>query len=134
MYENLFAKGVRYLTWNKPDDRFAPVALYADRHAPQAEGNHPAPCARHCEANAFRIEIRNLKSQVVRLEAQRDELLQDAKRYRWLREQHWSKDGLCVTYAHAVKLGYDCPSGERLDEAIDDAIARVKPPDEDVEE
>jgi hypothetical protein len=28
----------------------------------QAEGKHPAPCARHCEAKAFEIEIRSLKS------------------------------------------------------------------------
>ena len=33
-----------------------------DRRALQAEGTHPAPCARHCEAKAFEIEIRGLKS------------------------------------------------------------------------
>ena len=33
-----------------------------DRRALQAEGKHPAPCARHCEAKAFEIEIRSLKS------------------------------------------------------------------------
>lgn len=35
-----------------------------DRRALQAEGKHPAPCARHCEAKAFEIEIRSLKSQL----------------------------------------------------------------------
>jgi hypothetical protein len=35
-----------------------------ERHALQAEGKHPAPCARHCEARAFEIEIRNLKAQL----------------------------------------------------------------------
>jgi hypothetical protein len=34
----------------------------ADRRALQAAGIHPAPCARHCEAKAFEIEIRSLKS------------------------------------------------------------------------
>lgn len=33
-----------------------------DRRVLQAEGKHPAPCARHCEAKAFEIEIRSLKS------------------------------------------------------------------------
>ena len=33
-----------------------------DRRALQAAGTHPAPCARHCEAKAFEIEIRGLKS------------------------------------------------------------------------
>jgi hypothetical protein len=33
-----------------------------DRRALQAAGTHPAPCARHCEAKAFEIEIRSLKS------------------------------------------------------------------------
>lgn len=33
----------------------------------QAEGKHPAPCARHCEAQAFSIEIRNLRSEITTL-------------------------------------------------------------------
>lgn len=33
-----------------------------DRTEQQAAGTHPAPCARHCEANAFQIEIRGLKA------------------------------------------------------------------------
>ena len=37
--------------------------LNANRHELQAEGTHPAPCARHCEATAFQIEIRNLRRQ-----------------------------------------------------------------------
>lgn len=39
----------------------------------QAQGVHPAPCARHCEANAFAIEIRTLKRE-------RDALLETLKR------------------------------------------------------
>ena len=44
------------------------LGLYKDayaqpeRHELQAKGEHPAPCARHCEANAFKIVIRNLKA------------------------------------------------------------------------
>jgi len=54
-----------------PDQRRAAgVALdfarlvWADRRTLQAEGKHPAPCARECEANAFKIEIRQLKAQI----------------------------------------------------------------------
>lgn len=35
-----------------------------ERHELQADGKHPAPCARFCEANAFQIEIRRLKAQL----------------------------------------------------------------------
>jgi hypothetical protein len=36
------------------------------RHELQAKGKHPAPCARFCEANAFEIEIKNLKGDIER--------------------------------------------------------------------
>jgi hypothetical protein len=39
------------------------------RHALQAQGTHPAPCARLCEANAYQAEIRMLKRQIAALEA-----------------------------------------------------------------
>ena len=35
-----------------------------NRQELQAKGEHPAPCARFCEANAFQIEIRNLKAKL----------------------------------------------------------------------
>jgi hypothetical protein len=35
-----------------------------ERHELQAKGEHPAPCARHCEATAFGIVIKNLKAQL----------------------------------------------------------------------
>lgn len=41
-----------------------------DRRAAQAEGKHPAPCARFCEANAFEIELRSLRHENERLKAQ----------------------------------------------------------------
>jgi hypothetical protein len=52
----------------------------------------------------------------------------DAERYRWLRQQHWNESALCVV-AHpkdAVKLGHSCPSHERLDDAIDNAMVRER--------
>lgn len=52
----------------------------------------------------------------------RDDANKDAERYRWLREQHWSTDGTLAVVCdptHSVYPGSDCPSGGRLDEAID---------------
>ena len=37
----------------------APTTQPADRHALQADGKHPSPCARFCEANAFRADRRS---------------------------------------------------------------------------
>jgi hypothetical protein len=47
----------------------------------------------------------------------------NASRYEWLREQTWDGSELCVVRnpKKAVRLGNDCPSHARLDEAIDDA-------------
>ena len=52
-----------------------------------------------------------------------DEARADAERYRWLRSQTWDKHGLCVVWntTDSVKLGTDCPSHDRLDDAIDAA-------------
>lgn len=36
----------------------------ADRHELQAQGKHPSPCARFCEATAFGIKIRDLEAQL----------------------------------------------------------------------
>ena len=41
------------------------IEAQPEHHELQAEGKHPAPCARFCEANAFQIEIRRLKAQLV---------------------------------------------------------------------
>ena len=32
-----------------------------DRRNLQQQGKHPAPCAMHCEANAFEIELKRLR-------------------------------------------------------------------------
>lgn len=38
-----------------------------ERHELQAKGEHPAPCARFCEANAFRIAERGYQRQICEL-------------------------------------------------------------------
>lgn len=66
-------------------------------------------------------EARVQREQCVAAEARCEELASDAERYRWLRLQNWNTSPLCVVVQpkEAVKLGHDCPSGDRLDIAID---------------
>ncbi|WP_369070804.1 hypothetical protein [Burkholderia gladioli] len=51
--------------------------------------------------------------------------VRDAARYRWLRSQQWNESVFAVVRdpKRSVKLGADCPSGQRLDEEIDSSIA-----------
>lgn len=48
--------------------------------------------------------------------------------YKWLREQHWSDSQMFVVTGgkESVKLGVVCPSGDRLDTMIAEAIAKEK--------
>lgn len=50
----------------------------------------------------------------------------DAELYRALRQMHWNSSPLCVVEnpKASVKLGSDCPSGERLDVAIRAAMEK----------
>ena len=59
--------------WDRPKMTEAITAIeealaQPERHELQAKGEHPAPCARHCEANAFKIVIKNLKAQLAQPE------------------------------------------------------------------
>lgn len=47
----------------------------------QMTGSHPAPCGKFCEAQAFRIENRNLKSQLAAARAPAESVLEDAARW-----------------------------------------------------
>ena len=47
-------------------EALAQPAQEPDRQELQANGTHPAPCARHCEAQAFKIEIRALEARLVK--------------------------------------------------------------------
>ena len=82
------------------------------------------PCSTHKRQTVLReaLALPDLSTGI--LNKARAEAL-DAKRYRWLREQYWKTSDLCAV-SHpdvSVKLGYECPSGERLDELIDRALA-----------
>lgn len=52
---------------------------------------------------------------------------EDARRYRWLRRQHWDDSALCVVTEpkQNVRLGTYCPSEDLLDAAIDAAMEAV---------
>lgn len=60
------------------------------------------------------------------LKTENDALRKDADRYRWLRGQYWNESEIAVVChpKKAVKLGFDCPSEERLDCAIDAAMGK----------
>ena len=48
-------------------------------------------------------------------------MLKNAERYQKLRAMHWSESPMCVVVnpKESVKLGHDCPCGDRLDEMLD---------------
>ena len=55
-------------------------------------------------------------------------LEQDARRYRWLRSQHWNDSELCCVTnpKETVLLGTHCPSEHTLDSILDAAIKEGK--------
>ena len=69
-----------------------------DRRTLQAEGKHPAPCARHCEAKAFEIEIRGLKS------ALRARLEQQAEPVAWIVDGGKKSGQLLYTHEYELEL------------------------------
>ena len=60
------------------------------------------------------------------LKAENEALYKDAERYRWLRLADWWRSPICAIRnpKEQAKLGSDCPSGERLDEAVDAAMGK----------
>lgn len=72
-------------------------------------------------------EFATLPAMYDQLMAECNELRQDAERYRALREMNWCDGPLAVVadpYSR-IKLGSDCPSHERLDEAVDSIMAKA---------
>lgn len=66
---------------------------------------------------------------VNQLRAEAEALKKDAERYRWLRMADWWNSPLCVIRdpKQQAKPGTDCPSRDRLDEAIDAALQGDQP-------
>lgn len=82
-YERGFVDGMQYQMHSSVDKAVNRMAQ-PERHELQAKGEHPAPCARHCEATAFRIVIKNLESKLAQPE-------QEPPKYSF--KAHWEKDG-----------------------------------------
>jgi hypothetical protein len=78
--------------WDENDLRtyaaVAVVAALSDRHALQGRGAHPAPCARQCEAQAFRSEI---AAEQRRSEMYADLVRRTAEALGLTREDGWHK-------------------------------------------
>ena len=98
---------------------------------------------RHCEAcgqikfpsdhwqrelAALKEQYRVLEDELLVLGDERNAAVRDAERYRWLRVQNWHCSPLAVVTKpiEAIKLCYDCPSGNRLDALIDDSMREMK--------
>ena len=60
-------------------------------------------------------------------------IIRDARRYRWLRAQNWTLNTLTVVShpKEVVRVGAFCPSEDRLDDAIDEAMRKPPPPASD---
>ena len=87
------------------------------------------------ERDQLKAEIAGLKTgyeayeQVnagLKVEVEVEALRKDAERYRWLRIADWWRSPVCVIRnpKEQAKLGSDCPSGDRLDAAIDAATGK----------
>ena len=103
------------------------------RKATFSTGNPFFPCDSKTMRKAARWaehQVRTpLLERIAELEREADALKVDAERYRWIRAQHWSGGPLAVVAnpKYAVKLGYGCPSLDRLDAAIDAARTPKEP-------
>ena len=69
-----------------------------------------------------------LEKQVKNLMRESLSLKKDAARYRWLRKQNWFDSDIAVVRSpnESIKIGYDCPSTERLDDYIDNEMKESK--------
>ncbi|MEC4239128.1 hypothetical protein [Pseudomonas sp. DSV-1] len=68
---------------------------------------------------------RSTEREILQL-AEIESLRKDAERYQWLRIADWWRSPVCVIRnpKEQAKLGSDCPSGDRLDAAIDAAMGK----------
>lgn len=78
------------------------------------------------QCDCLAAQLIDVTSERDKLKSENEALRRDAKRYRFLRNQHWPVAYLAVVVNPkvSVKLGHDCPSGDRLDEQVDGAMMR----------
>ncbi|WP_217989957.1 ead/Ea22-like family protein [Pseudomonas plecoglossicida] len=120
--------------WHTPDGKGAQNAEFAAAASPatilallaeieQLRESHEQVCTNYNRVS-FTSEQRG--KHIDQLKAENEALRKDAKRYRFLRNQHWPVAELAVVCNPkvSVKLGHDCPSGDRLDQQVDGAMIR----------
>lgn len=92
-----------------------------------------AVAVRGPEEPKSRHGFHDLPSRVKTVVAERDQLKDEnealrknADRYQWLRLADWWRSPICVIRnpKEQAKLGSDCPTGERLDIAVDAAMSK----------
>jgi hypothetical protein len=76
------------------------------RHELQAKGEHPAPCARYCEANAFQIVIKNLKAQLAQRKPLSDE---EILTYKYMID--WTAEWSYINFARAIEAAHGIKGG-----------------------
>lgn len=92
------------------------------RYTPISQGDH-IPAMNSCDQGGWvrhSDHLAALSAVTAKIEAVR----RDAERYRWLRMADWWNSPLCVIRdpKQQAKPGTDCPSRDRLDAVVDDAM------------
>ncbi|PNG11892.1 ead/Ea22-like family protein [Stutzerimonas stutzeri] len=117
--------------WKKEAvDVMSPVLDYAEglKVAKPGQSVTQALIADHKRLHAehqFELERhRTTWTQLDQAKREIEQLKVNAARYEWLRLADWWRHPICVIRnpKEQAKLGSDCPSGERLDEAVDAAM------------
>lgn len=90
--------------------------------AASARDMHPDYQSPYCDDVARAVD------REIALRAELAEYKRDAERYRLLRKQHWntSKFAVVCDPKNSIKLGYDSPSLERLDDLIDSELLQAQ--------
>lgn len=92
------------------------------RYTPISQGYH-IPAMNSCDQGRWVRHSDHLAA-LSAVTAEVEALRRDAERYRWLRMADWWNSPLCVIRypKQQAKPGTDCPSRDRLDAAVDDAM------------
>ena len=104
----------------------AEALKWADNFGP-TEGE--APSGNSMALESLAKNVRNYQAKIADLESRLEAVEKDAERYRWLRSQYWDNNVIAAVMRpkDAVRLGHDCPSRERLDTFIDEAMKESQP-------
>lgn len=128
----LINDGNRTLRFNRgdtliyQDGRLTVDAALAQQAEPVRRAERPAPCARHCEATAFKIQIRQLQSELAGERAERDALLGILCRMVDLAEFWINREDRREYLEQQYKTWYALSYGSSTMRDARDAIAKAK--------